>query len=656
MKRALLISTFVTSAITGIADDRPNILIMMADDMGYSDIGCYGGEISTPNLDRLANQGVRVTQFMNNAKSAPTRASLLSGLHAIEAGCSGAPNQMINCITIAELLRGEGYNTWMTGKWHAKEHPVKRGFDQYYGICAGASNYYAIDKSKGNFMRDDEVINPITDENRETFYTTDDYTTEAMNFLDQYDKNGDPFLLYVAYNAPHYPLQAWEEDIAKYRGKYMIGWDELRRRRFAKQKELGIVNNDTELSERNPNVVAWEDFERKDDADLTMATYAAMVDRLDQNIGRLLQKLEDVGAAENTIVIFFSDNGACAEGQMWDGVSPNRPDSRNSQAKQGGEWANASNTPFREYKRYMFNGGVCSPFIVRWAGSDLDGGTILHDPIHLVDLYPTLVELSGAQYPEGEKWSVEQEEGLRDSWDIAPLAGISVLDLIEKGISPQREAILGYFQGARMLRTDEWKLVSDGGDGTIQHLYDFDWELYNIKDDPSEIHNMAAKYPEMIDSLDLKYRKWITNAESMSDLDNHPWYVPRMSLEQSEIAKEMEADKQLRQLLIERENIGLQIVDEIDRLNLKIKRGLGMDLVPMSYFGLVGEGRKYVVDYPTLYELYEMWDANIKESEEYCRTKGTIYLSVWQFQERVRPMIPQSDITNYSNLTLLNNE
>lgn len=651
MKRTLLISSLVTIAIPAIADDRPNILIMMADDMGYSDIGCYGGEISTPNLDRLASQGVRVTQFMNNAKSAPTRASLLTGLHAIEAGCSGAPNQMINCITIAELLQCEGYNTWMTGKWHAKEHPVKRGFEHYYGKCAGASNYYAIEKSRGDFMRDGEVINPITDENRDTFYTTDAYTTEAINFLDQYNEDGDPFLLYVAYNAPHYPLQAWEEDIAKYRGKYMIGWDELRRLRFAKQKELGIITNEAELSPRNPNVVAWEDFERKDDADLTMATYAAMVDRLDQNIGRLLQKLEDVGAAESTIVIFFSDNGANAEGQMWNGIDPKcRPDLRNSQAKQGDEWANASNTPFREYKRYMFNGGVCSPFIVRWAGSDLDGGTILHDPIHLVDLYPTLVELTGAQYPEGEKWSVEQEKGLRDSWDIAPLAGISVLDLIEKGISPQRETILGYFQGARMLRTDDWKLVSDGGDGTIQHLYDFDWELYNMKDDPSEIHNMAAQYPEMIDSLDLKYRNWITYAENLGNLGHHPWYVPRMTQEQSKVAEEMMMDDKLQQFLTRREEIGLQIVGEIDRLNLKIKRGLGMDLVPMSYFGLVGEGRKYAAEYPTLSELYEAWDNNINISEQYCQSKGEAYINVWKFQERVRPMIPQFDINNINNL------
>lgn len=644
-KRRLLLPIVALATPVIAAQERPNILIMMADDMGYSDIGCYGGEIATPALDRLASEGIRVTQFMTNAKSAPTRASLLTGLHAIEAGCSGAPAQMINCVTIAELLRAEGYNTWMSGKWHAKEHPAKRGFDRYYGMCAGSSNYFDIDKSRGNFMRDAEVINPITPENRESFYTTDAYTSEAIKFLDNYKKGGDPFLLYVAYNAPHYPLQAWEGDIAKYRGKYMIGWDELRRRRFAKQKELGVVPAEAELSERNSIVAAWDEFSRKDDADLSMATYAAMVDRMDQNIGRLLEKLEDVGAGENTIVIFLSDNGANAEGEMWDGTKGRgEPGLRNSSAKQGDEWANASNTPYREYKRYMYNGGVYSPLIVRWPKSKLRGGTILHEPLHLVDLYPTIVDLAAAHYPEGETLHVAAERGMQESWKIAPLSGGSARGLIERGEAPTRDAIFGYFQGGRMLRYGDWKMVSDGGDGTVQHLYDYPWELYNMTHDPSECHNVASQHTAMIDSLDQKYRAWISRAEQMSNLLSHPWYVARMSHEELATAREMERDERLQQLLAMRKEIGLEIVAEIDRLSLKIKRGLGMDRVPMSYFGLVNAGRKVAAKHETLCALYKKWDANIVESEEYCRSRGDLYLSVWQFQERVRPMIPQSDI------------
>ena len=240
-------------------------------------------------------------------------------------------------------------------------------------------------------------------------------------------------------------------------------------------------------------------------------------------------------------MIFLSDNGANEVRCGW--REPRRPDTRNSQAKQGGEWANVSNTPFRRYKRHMHNGGVYSPLIVRWAGSDLKRGTILHEPIHLVDLYPTIVEQTGAKYPKGEQWSVAPEKGLKASWEIAPLSGVSVVDLIESGENPNRDYIVGHFQGARMMRSGDWKLVSDGGDGTVQHLYDFEWELYNMRTDPSECNDVASQYPEMIDSLDLKYRAWIARAEQMSGLTdsnntNHKWYVQRMTLEHMNIKEE----------------------------------------------------------------------------------------------------------------------
>ncbi|MCK5342345.1 MAG: sulfatase-like hydrolase/transferase, partial [Candidatus Heimdallarchaeota archaeon] len=215
-------------------DKRPNFVILFADDLGYSDIGCYGGEIKTPNLDKLALEGIRFTQFMTGSKCAPSRASILTGLYPIETGNNGPPAQMINGVTIAEMLSQAGYNTLMSGKWHAKEHPVKRGFHHYYGSAEGSSNYFAP-TMQSRFMEDDQLINPITDENKETYYTTDVYTDKAIEFLDKSAKSENPFLLYVSYNAPHFPLQAWPEDIAKYRGKYMKGWDEIRKERYQRQ-------------------------------------------------------------------------------------------------------------------------------------------------------------------------------------------------------------------------------------------------------------------------------------------------------------------------------------------------------------------------------------------------------------------------------------
>lgn len=617
---------------------------MMADDMGYSDIGCYGGEIETPNLDRLASEGIRVTQFMNNSKSAPTRASLLTGIHAIEAGCSGAPAQMVNSLTFAELLKTAGYNTWMTGKWHAKEHPVARGFDHFYGCCSGASNYFEP-KKNSPFMRDGERIDPITEENRNSYYTTDTYTSEAIDLLERYRNDPTPFLLYVGYNAPHYPLQAWQEDIDKYRGKYMVGWDEIRRQRFERQRKMGIVPPSAKLSDREPDVPAWESFEAKEAAEITMATYAAMVDRLDQNIGRLLSKLEEIGKSDETIVIFLSDNGANTEGEMWDGIDPKgSPDLRTSQAKQGGEWANASNTPFRRYKRHTHNGGIVTPFIVRWSGSKLKPGTILHKPAHIVDIYPTFAELAGAKHPEGEQWNIEPQKGLKSSWEVAPLSGVSLLPMIERGEDLAREYIMGYFQGARVVRSGDWKAVSDGGDGTVQHMYDYEWELYNISKDPAECNNVVAKNPKIIQRLDKAYREWITYAEQLGGVRDHQWYVVRFTDEQRSIAKEMEQDRELYRLLTTRKEIGEQIVDEINSLKLKIKRGLGMWQVPMSYFGLVEQGRKYAKDHESLNSLYAKWDANIEESARHCASLGAEFAEVWRLQEHIRPNMPNIDI------------
>ncbi|MBK1875991.1 arylsulfatase [Pelagicoccus mobilis] len=616
-------------------------MILFADDLGYSDIGCYGGEIETPNLDRLASEGLRFTQFMNCSKCAPSRVALLTGLYPIEGGCNGPPAQMVNGMTIAEVLKTAGYQTWMTGKWHAKENPVKRGFDRYYGSLKGGSNYF---EPKGDFMEGDKPIKPVTAENRDTFYTTDVYTNEALKFLEEHKEGESPFLLYVSYNAPHYPLQAWPEDIAKYRRKYLKGWDAIKEERFKRQLELGIVKPGWKNSQRDPDVPAWEDFDRKDDADLTMAVYAAMVDRLDWNVGRLLAKLEEIGVSENTVVLFFSDNGACAEGAMWDGVTArNKPDTRNSQAKLGKEWANACNTPYRKFKRYMYNGGQLTPFIVRWPEGISEVNRITHEPAHIVDLAPTLYSLAGADYPEGQKWEVPHEKGLLKDWTVQPLSGTNMLPMLKGEPAEEGKYYFGHFQAGRMIMKDGWKLVSDGHDGTVQHLYDFPWELYEMDTDATESHDLAAQYPEKVAQMDRDYRAWIDRADRLTGVKSHEWYQPRFTDEQRRVADELADDREMKRLLKERKRIGLKIVEELEAMKLGMKTVLGMAKVPMSYFGIVEAGRKYASKSRSLDTLYRAWDEKVRESERFCSQKGEIYAEVWAIQERIRIRLPADE-------------
>ncbi|WP_111708182.1 arylsulfatase [Lutibacter citreus] len=480
ISRCFILLIVFSIQILKAQESKPNIVIIFADDLGYSDIGCYGGEIETPNIDKLAEEGLRFTHFINGSKCAPSRASLLTGLYPIETGCVGPPAQMENGVTIAEMLNKAGYKTLMAGKWHGKENPVKRGFDKFFGITKGAFNYFNPKKNQP-YWEDNKRLDPFIPENKENFYTTDTFTNMALNYLDQQKNKREPFFLYVAYNAPHYPLQAWPEDIAKYKGKYLKGWDKIREERFQRQQKMGIVEPNWELTERDDKIPAWEDYENKDIADLTMATYAAMVDRMDQNIGKLIAKLEETGKKENTLIIFLSDNGGNAEGHMWDGVNPNnKPGLKNSQAKLGIEWANASNTPFKNYKRSTFNGGQVTQFIVSWPKAKFKKGSITRQKGNLTDLMPTFLELANATYPEGETWSVPAEGKLKTSWKVRPLPGKSLVPVFNNE-TVTRENFKGYFQGSRMLIANDWKIVSEGGDGAILHLEDYPWELYNLK-------------------------------------------------------------------------------------------------------------------------------------------------------------------------------
>jgi len=343
-----------------VADDRPNIVVILCDDMGFSDIGCYGSEINTPHLDRLAANGLRFTDFHNNAKCSQTRASLLTGLWHQQSNDLKKPGH----VTMAEVLRTAGYNTLMSGKWHLAATPRDRGFERYFGFLGGAINFYTgRDWGNGkNLMRlEREVFNAP-----QGFYSTDAFTDYAIEFVDDALKTDRPFFLYLAHNAPHFPLHALPEDIAKYRGKYSDGWDIIRERRFRRLQELGIIDDTWRLSNRDPKVEAWKDLtpEQMKFLEPMMEVYAAMVDRLDQNIGRLVEHLQNRKQFDNTLILFMSDNGACPYQRLKHGVLV--PGPATSDIAYDARWANMCNTPLRLYKQYAHEGGSSTPMIAHW--------------------------------------------------------------------------------------------------------------------------------------------------------------------------------------------------------------------------------------------------------------------------------------------------
>ncbi|HXG62690.1 MAG TPA: arylsulfatase [Planctomycetota bacterium] len=476
--------------------ERPNIVILLADDLGFSDIGGYGGEIETPHLDRLAAEGLRFTQFYNTARCCPTRASLLTGLYPHRAGVGhmvedrGCPGYrgFLNerCVTIAEVLRAAGYRTLMAGKWHvggARPHwPVDRGFDRYYGLIDGGSNYFKLDRGR-TMALDGERVSPPAGE---PFYMTDAFTDRALEFLDEAGRAGKPFFLYVAFTAPHWPLHAPPEDIAKYRGRYRAGWDEIRRRRHRKMIELGIVDARWPLSPRDPRAPAWEDVRDPEDRDLRMAVYAAQVDRMDRNIGRLLGRLEQMGAARNTLVFFLSDNGGCAE-EIRRPEDPAAPiGTAGSFASYGLPWANVSNTPFRLYKHWVHEGGIATPLIVRWPAGIRTSG-LVHEPGHVIDLLPTCLEAAGAEYPR-------RFEGR----EIEPAAGRSLRPLFE-GKSLGERPLFWEHEGHRAVRKGRWKLVA---------THKGAWELYDLEADRTEAVNRASRHPEIVGELAALWDAW----------------------------------------------------------------------------------------------------------------------------------------------------
>jgi len=489
---------------------RPNILLILADDLGFSDLACYGSEIATPNLDRLATRGLRFTQFYNCARCCPTRAALLTGLYPHQAGVGHmlgnwhAPGYTAGlndqCATIAELLHHVGYRTYHIGKWHvggvgaaknARNHPMNRGFDGAYGT-GGGGNYFGLRP----LYLDREDVEPGAD-----FYATDAFTDYAVKFLAEHGREHQnaPFFLHLCYTAPHFPLHALPEDIARYRGKYRDGWDRLRGRRFAKQKELGIFGKETILSPRDPVARAWADVPEAErgEWDLRMAVYAAMIDRLDQGVGRVLEAVRQIGAEQNTLVLFLSDNGASAEFlDTWPnparGHKPgSQTGTRESHRCLEVGWANAANTPFREHKMWVHEGGIATPLIASWPAGIPSPGKLTPEVGHVIDFMPTCLELAGGQYPRT----------LRGR-DLTPLPGKSLVAVLKGGQSGER--MLGWeHEGNRAFRSGDWKVVAG---------FRGEWELYNLKFDRSELTNLADRNQAKCKELADAWQRWADQA------------------------------------------------------------------------------------------------------------------------------------------------
>lgn len=482
------------------APKRPNIVCIMADDMGYSDIGCYGSEIQTPNLDRLAGSGVRFTQFYNAARCCPSRACLLTGLDNHQAGVGDMVNHRDNvayqgylndrCVTIAEVLRDSGYRTAMTGKWHVGEErphwPVDRGFEQYFGLISGASSYWAVDAGR-HFALNGEEWRPGAG-----FYATDAYTDHAVGYIDGFAKQADPYFLYLPYTAPHWPLHARPEDIAKYRGKYRAkGWDKLREERHARQKKLGVVKSSWPLTARDEEVPAWDSLSPKDqdDMDLRMSVYAAQIDRMDQGIGRVLDAVHRSGQEDNTLVLFLADNGACHEEKIGGEIRGVAPGPAGSYTSYGRPWANLSNTPFRLFKHWVHEGGISTPFIARWPSVIKAKNSLHHEPAHITDLMSTFVDIAGAKYPSA-----------RNGNEIIPTEGVTIAPAFHGGKRKLRESICWEHEGHKAIRQGSWKLVSRFEKRT--------WELYDINADRSETHDLAAANPDRVASMQSSYNAW----------------------------------------------------------------------------------------------------------------------------------------------------
>ncbi|MGE3384870.1 MAG: arylsulfatase [Pyrinomonadaceae bacterium] len=529
MKNAIDRRTFINSSVGALAlaalgdsvdaqtKRPPNIILIVADDLGFADLGCYGGEIDTPNLDRMAAEGMRFKQFFNCAVCNISRVAMMTGVHP---RFTGGRLLRPNLVTIAEALKGAGYATAMSGKWHLggePTRPIDRGFDEYYGSMIGAVNFFDpslpdppfVNHSgpKQPFVHNADPIKGVA----ENYYVTEAITDHAIGQIKKFARQDKPFFLHLAHFAPHYPMQALPQDIAKYRGKYDEGYHVLRRKRYRRMIELGIISDKWKLPAPDPKlgnwrydlkVDSWDSIEEKQWEIQKMEVYSAMVDRMDKTIGRLMASLKETGIDDNTLVVFFSDNGGCASDITPDAEKYPEYRAYNKGKSIGGKdsyvlcgpgWATAQSSPFRRYKTWTYEGGLTTPMIVRWKGK-IRPNTITNEVGHLIDLLPTFLEASGAKYP-GERLGAK----------TIPIEGKSLMPVLSGGkFSEDRE--LGWFlYGSRAYRIGKWKLVW-GVTGKK-------WELYNMDADRTETTDLSAKHPQLVKKLTDAWQVWAKRSE-----------------------------------------------------------------------------------------------------------------------------------------------
>ncbi|CAA6692476.1 MULTISPECIES: arylsulfatase [unclassified Lentimonas] len=508
-------------AVITVIHAKPNIIVILTDDMGYSDLGCYGSEIETPNLDQLAADGIRFSSFYNTSRCSPTRSSLMTGLYSHQAGMGlltrdeGEQNPgyrgrlMERCVTIAEVLAPKGYRSIVTGKWHLGDRkewwPLARGFDRFYGCPQGGGFFFRPSSwtQTRSIVRGDKVLYDQEKDPPAGWYATDAFTDEGIAYVKEAVEEEKPFFWYLAYNAPHYPLQAKPADIAKYRGRYLKGWDVIRKERYERLVELSLIDGHTKLSPRAPNVPAWDSLTdvEKDTQDLRMAIYAAMIDCVDQNIGKIIAELKAMDVYDNTLILFLHDNGAQAydnrdkgRSHLGSNKTDGVPGTAESEVYYGTCWANVSDVPFRKHKGLIHEGGISSPLIAHWPkGIDASmQGQIAREPSHLIDIMASAVEISGATYPETYK-----------GHSIIPLEGESLVPVFHGQSLERDEPIFFEHIGNRGVRQGEWKLVAMRGKK---------WELYNMETDRTELNNLATEMPEKVGAMSTLYRAWAERA------------------------------------------------------------------------------------------------------------------------------------------------
>ncbi len=517
-------SFIAVSSFAAPPADRPNIMIIMVDDMGYSDLACYGGEVQTPNIDQLATKGIRFTQMHNCARCCPTRASLLTGHYPQQAGINGmGVNMSMNAATIAEVLKENGYHTGMSGKWHLSQtkpledktehlrwlahrsdhgpfsplenYPCNRGFQEHWGVIWGVVDHF----DPFSLVHNEAPIKEVPDD----FYMANFVTQKSIDLIEEYGKDKKPFFLYVAHTAPHWPLHALPEDIEKYKDTYKDGWEVIREKRYRRMVEIGLIDSVTYKLPENSSGKKWADCEKKDYEAACMSVHAAMIDRVDQGVGQIIQKLKETGQYENTLIFVLSDNGASYERGYPPGFdrpgftrdstiieyNSDHPGAETTWDYLGNAWASASNTPFRFWKKESYEGGSATPFIVHWPkGLKGKENTINRGVTHVIDILPTCLELSKSSYPKminGEK--------------TIPPSGKSLLPLLYGKTKAIHDTLYWEHEGGRAIRVGDWKMSA---------LPKGNWELFDLAKDHTETVDLSQQFPEKVKQLDEAWQAW----------------------------------------------------------------------------------------------------------------------------------------------------